>query len=369
MDGVESRMAALDDVVADLVAKTRAAASAPTRTLAEVTDFGDDPGSLRMLMHAPDGVGPGAPLVVVLHGCGQTAAGYAEAAGWIALSERYGFVVLCPEQRRSNNANGCFNWFSRDDVARGGGEAASIAAMVRHAVARHALDRSRVFVTGLSAGGAMAGVMLATYPELFAAGAIVAGLPFGAAEGMQEAFAAMRRAPVRSARAWGEMVRQAAPEPARRPRVAIWHGDGDTTVSPTAADALVLQWTELHGVDRAEQRSTASQRHRHTVWRGPDGEILVEAHRIAGLGHGTPIAAGGPDGCGTAAPWVLEAGVSSSLEIARFCGITERRRAADDDAGKNQAASGLGARRPSPAKVGGVADVISKALKQAGLLR
>ena len=118
----------------------------------------DNPGALRMLAFVPPGLAPGAPLVVVLHGCTQTAAGYDAAAGWSALATAHGFALLFPEQVRGNNANGCFNWFETGDSRRGGGEAASIAHAVAAAVAQHRLDPARVFITGLSAGGAMANI-------------------------------------------------------------------------------------------------------------------------------------------------------------------------------------------------------------------
>lgn len=133
-------------------------------TLTEVVRFEPNPGDLRMKLFLPESLSAGAPLVVVLHGCTQTAAGYADVAGWIALASELRFAVLCPEQTRANNANLCFNWFQPGDTTRGAGEAASIHAMVQWALGAHDLDPSRVFVTGLSAGGAMTAVMLATYP-------------------------------------------------------------------------------------------------------------------------------------------------------------------------------------------------------------
>jgi feruloyl esterase len=160
-----------------------------------------------MRIHLPDGLAARAPLVVVLHGCGQTADGYAAGSGWITLADRFGFALLCPEQTRNNNGNLCFNWFEPGDIARASGEAESIAAMVRHVIADHDLDGSRVFVTGLSAGGAMSVAMLATYPEMFAGGAVIAGLPYGSAGSMTEAFAAMNNSRTTTASAAGDAVR------------------------------------------------------------------------------------------------------------------------------------------------------------------
>src|ERR1700733_14442510 len=155
--------------------------------LAEIADFGANPGDLRMFAFVPEHLQPKPALVVVLHGCGQTAAGYDSGAGWSTLAKRYGFALLMPEQQPSNNAQGCFNWFNPEDTARGRGEAGSIRQMIARMVGDHGIDQGSIYVTGLSAGGAMTSVMLATYPDIFAGGAIIAGLPFGVATNVREA--------------------------------------------------------------------------------------------------------------------------------------------------------------------------------------
>jgi len=152
----------------------------PSR-LAETVDFGANPGALRMFSFVPNDMREPCALVVVLHGCTQTAAGYDMGAGWSMLAERYGFALLMPEQQPANNPNTCFNWFLPEDTTRDQGEAASIRQMIRHMARNANIDGKRIFVTGLSAGGAMTSVMLATYPEIFAGGAIIAGLPYGIA--------------------------------------------------------------------------------------------------------------------------------------------------------------------------------------------
>ena len=131
-------------------------------------------------------------LVVILHGCTQTAAGYDAAAGWSKLADEFGFAVLFPEQTRQNNPNLCFNWFSDSDIQRDRGEVRSIREMIDEMVSSHGVDPTRVSVTGLSAGGAMANAMLTAYPEVFAGGAIIAGLPYGVASSIPQAFDRMR---------------------------------------------------------------------------------------------------------------------------------------------------------------------------------
>jgi len=165
-----------------------------------VHEFGSNPGNLRMFTYLPPQHAANPPLVVVLHGCTQTAAGYDYGAGWSTLADRYGFALLLPEQQRSNNPNGCFKWFLPDDSRRARGEALSIRQMIETFVMDKKIDRDRVFITGLSAGGAMTSVMLACYPEVFAGGAIIAGLPYGAASNVQQAFESMFQSPSRSAR-------------------------------------------------------------------------------------------------------------------------------------------------------------------------
>src|SRR6476620_2929494 len=149
--------------------RTRFAGVEPTGRpprLRELTSFGRNPGELRMFVYAPEHLRPNAPLVIALHGCTQTAEEYDHGTGWSSLADELGFAVVYPQQQPTNNAKNCFSWFLRGDTVRGQGEALSIREMVDHAITKLASDRRKVFVTGLSACGAMASVMLATYPEI-----------------------------------------------------------------------------------------------------------------------------------------------------------------------------------------------------------
>src|SRR6202048_5409445 len=139
-----------------------------TNRLREIAAFGSNPGALRMFTYHPPHVSAQSALVVVLHACTQTAASYDLGAGWSTLADRYGFALLLPEQQRSNNPNGCFNWFLPEDTRRGRGEALSIRQMIETFVMDKKIDRGRVFITGLSAGGAMTSVKLARYSEAVA---------------------------------------------------------------------------------------------------------------------------------------------------------------------------------------------------------
>src|SRR5258708_25177266 len=150
-------------------------------------------------------------MVAVLHGCKQTAACYDLGAGWSTLADRYGFVLLLPQQQPANNPNKCFNWFLSRHIDRGKGEAMSIRQMVEAMARDHHIDPGRIFVTGLSAGGAMTSVMLATYPDTFAAGAVIAGLPYRTATNVNEPFESMFKVRPRTAREWGDCGRAASP--------------------------------------------------------------------------------------------------------------------------------------------------------------
>ncbi len=283
--------------------------------LAELDVAFANPGGLRMRTFVPAGLASGAPLVVVLHGCTQSAAGYDRAAGWSALATSHGFALLFPEQVRSNNPNGCFNWFAASDTRRGSGEVASVAGAVAAMTAQHRLDRSRVFVTGLSAGGAMANALLASYPDLFAGGAIVAGLPFGAAAGVGEALAAMAHPAALAGDQLGEKVRAASTFTGPWPRVMVWHGGDDRTVSRLNGLAVAEQWANVHG-------ATPTREEDRTVWRNAGGVAVVEFNEVAGMGHGTPIDS--RDG-GTPAPFMLDVGIASSARIAAFWGLGDAR--------------------------------------------
>lgn len=287
--------------------------------LTPLSGFGSNPGALKAHVFVPDDLPAGAPLVVVLHGCTQTAADYDHGSGWSRLAERHGFAVLYPEQQRANNPNLCFNWFQPGDIARDAGESLSIRQMVARIAADHAIDPARIHVTGLSAGGAMASVMLAAYPEVFAGGAIVAGLAHGVARTIPEAFDRMRGHGMPAEAELQRLLRDAAEHDGPWPTVSIWQGSADMTVAPANADAVAAQWRGVHGVGRTPARSTTAGAHHHEAWSDAQGRVVVERHTIVGMGHGTPLDATGGDA--VAGPFMLDVGIDSTARIAAFFGV------------------------------------------------
>ncbi|MBS9476948.1 PHB depolymerase family esterase [Ancylobacter sp. VKM B-3255] len=287
--------------------------------LAVLADFGSNPGALTARFYLPPDLPPGAPLVVVLHGCTQNAAGYDHRAGWSTLADEAGFALLYPEQSRLNNPNLCFNWFRPGDARRDAGEALSIRQMIDALGQVHAIDSARVFITGLSAGGAMTSVMLAAYPEVFAGGAIIAGLAYGCASTVPEAFDCMRGQGAASDEELWALLREASDHGGPWPRIAIWQGSADHTVAPSNAEDIAAQWRHVHHLGETPTREEMLGVRARRTWCNGAGEAVIELNTVASMGHGTPLG----DGLGVPGPYMLDVGISSTREIARFWGLAD----------------------------------------------
>jgi poly(hydroxyalkanoate) depolymerase family esterase len=299
--------------------------------LTEVSGFGSNPGNLTMCTYVPENLETSRPLVVALNGCNQQAADYDDETGWIKFADRHQFALLLPQQKEANNMSKCFNWFALDDIERDQGEALSIRQMVDKMAYDNGIDPQKVYVTGLSAGGGMAAVMLATYPDVFAGGAIIAGIPYRCATTVGEALGQCgvslvpgQLVPMKdlSPDTWGNLVRNSSNHNGSFPRVSIWQGTNDTTVNPADQQELVDQWTNVSGIDQTPDIEDTINGHEHKLYKNDNGDTLVETVLISGMGHGTPIDPRDVDDpCGSAAPFILDVRICSSFHIIKFWGL------------------------------------------------
>ena len=206
------------------------------------------------------------PLVVMLHGCKQDPDDFAAGTRMNPLADSQQVLVLYPAQARSANGFGCWNWFNRDDQERGAGEPAILAGMIQDVVAKHAVDPQRVYVAGLSAGGAMALILARTYPELLAAAGVHSGLAYGVAQDMITAMGVMKRGPGKRALAAPAKGGKKGAKPAASVPLIVFHGDNDDTVHP------------LNGEQVIEQALAASP----VVQGGQGAGIVLEQGKVAG---------------------------------------------------------------------------------------
>jgi poly(hydroxyalkanoate) depolymerase family esterase len=220
------------------------------------------PLSYRLYVPRPiDLDGPPA-LLVALHGCTQTAADFAAGTRFDALADRYGLVVLYPEQSPLANPRRCWNWFLPDHQTRSAGEPASILELVDAIAMQNGVDRKRIFVCGLSAGAAMAAILAEQAPDIFAAVGIMSGVALHSSHDVESAYEAMRGE--RDYATIGKLIAAHPPASYQRLRVLIWTGEEDTTVAPTNAAVLAQQFRAL-GCARVELRTISGLGH---AWSG-----------------------------------------------------------------------------------------------------
>jgi poly(hydroxyalkanoate) depolymerase family esterase len=248
-------------------------------------------------------------LIVMLHGGTQDADDFAAGTRMNALAEEHGFIVAYPSQSKAANASLCWNWFSPENQMRGRGEPAIIAGITSEIISEYAVDPARVFVAGLSAGGAMAAVMGATYPDLYAAVGIHSGLPYRSAADLPSAFAAMRGDARLRGRRSGRSRGTGDDSP--RIRTIVFHGDADNIVHPSNAANMVKAERAGESFERAEARHAAIRAHTRTVTRDKTGAVVVEQWLIHGSGHAW--SGGSPDGT-----YTDPHGPDASREILRF---------------------------------------------------
>ena len=249
--------------------------------------FTCEAGSMHYKLFIPAGVRARAPLIVMLHGCTQSPDDFARGTRMNALAQEHGYVVAYPAQSKGKNPSKCWNWFRSGDQQRGQGEPAMLAALTRHLVEAHRLDERRVYVAGLSAGGAMAAVLANTYPDVYAAIGVHSGLPFGVARDLPSAFAAMKQ---------GAMpVATAATTRTDSVPAIVFHGDRDTTVDPCNGVAVVEQCmgtaaaenTEFVGTRATVERGSVpgGRSYTRTIFSNAEGTVVAEQWLVHGAGH------------------------------------------------------------------------------------
>jgi poly(hydroxyalkanoate) depolymerase family esterase len=249
--------------------------------------YGNHAGTRPYKLYIPSGyAGKPLPLIVMLHGCTQTADDFAAGTRMNALAEERGCFVLYPAQTRAANRSRCWNWFKRGDQRRDKGEPAILVGMTRECMSRYAINPRRVYVAGLSAGGAMAAVLAAAYPDLYAAVGIHSGLAVGSAHDVPSAFAAMQGMP-----ATGSAARGKTPGPV--PAI-VFHGDHDKTVHPGNGERLIQESVDLAAASSVERgKVPGGHAYTRTVHRDATGRIVLEHWLVHGAGHawsgGSPL--------------------------------------------------------------------------------
>lgn len=266
------------------------APQASAASLVEVTNFGNNPGGMRMHVYVPD-TRPAKPAIVVaMHGCGGSGPGFYSGSEFASLANRRGFIVIYPSAQQQAGFGKCFDTWSAAAKQRGGGsDPVSIVSMVTYVQQRYSGDPNRVYATGSSSGGMMTQHMLALYPDVFKAGAAFMGVPFNcfanAADfpppGSKCTNGTMNRTPQQ----WGDAVRNAFPGfTGQRPRIQLWHGTNDTLVPYSLLQESIEQWTNVFGLSQTPT-STDTPRQNWNRRRYAD---KVEAYSIQGAGHSLP---------------------------------------------------------------------------------
>jgi poly(hydroxyalkanoate) depolymerase family esterase len=253
--------------------------------------------------------GEAMPLVVMLHGCTQSPDDFAAGTRMNMLAEEHGCLIAYPGQTQAANAQKCWNWFSPGDQQRGRGEPALIAGVTEQVMRDHAVDRRRVYVAGLSAGGAAAAIMGMAYPDLFAAVGVHSGLVCGAARDMPSAFAAMRQgAAVVAQRGGGSAT---AGDRCTIPTI-VFHGDKDGTVHPRNGDQVIEQ-SGAEGLRSEVLRGQVPGGHAYSriLHAGTAGQVVLEQWVVHGAGHAW-------SGGSSAGSYTDPRGPDASREMLRF---------------------------------------------------
>lgn len=277
-----------------------------------LTEFGANPGSLSASYYSP--AQPSSALVVLLHGCVQNGEQLARKSGLLALAKKHNFALLVPQQSEKNNIKRCFNWYSSDDFTKGEGESLSLKNMIAGLQLKLASDN--VYIIGLSGGGAMASIMLANYPELFTAGAVVAGIPFPCADGLITGISCMKNGPSQTASELAVQIKKLHPKQTVWPKLSIWTGMEDKIVNPVNAQIFAQQWVALLALSRKPLIANHAT-YKITSWQDAEQHTQVELVEVSGQGHGIMVNPNTALG-GEVADYLLAAPISTAMHLVNF---------------------------------------------------
>ncbi|MBF6023955.1 extracellular catalytic domain type 1 short-chain-length polyhydroxyalkanoate depolymerase [Lysobacter niastensis] len=294
--------------------------------LTEDTGFGTNPGNLRMFYYVPSGLPADAPLVVVAPGCGQTAQEMADATGWTTLAWRDKFALVFPQTSTANEpTGGCFRTWMPEHQARDAGEPLSVRQMIERMRALYPLSTTRTYITGMSSGGHLTNVMLATYPDVFAAGAPQSSFPYKCAMAFSELSICAQAGRNYTALQWGNLARSGYPGySGPRPQVQIWHGSLDPLIYLPNQYQQVMQWTNVHGIDAVVDWSDYLLFHVRNSYKTIAGTTKVQTITVQNMGHYIAVDPGlGPQQCGAISAYSADFNICSAYWIGRFFDVVD----------------------------------------------
>jgi len=294
----------------------------------KIKKFGKNRGNLKMFVHHKNLPDTGkVPLVVVLHGCNQKAAGVAALTGWNKLAGINDFVVLYPQQRNINNPNLCFNWFKKRDIRKNKGECASIMQMINYCLKNYPIDTNNIFITGVSAGAAMSVAMMATYPDVFKMGAVFAGGAYRLGTNPVGAFRVMLGRKNKTVEKLTKNVRKQNPGyEGKYPPLIIYQGQSDPVVAPRNAHILAAQWAGLFQADTTNHYSENAYMGIDDITRreyhDTSGNMYMVMYLIEKLGHRVLVKPGDDDNeGGRTGLYGADKGFHSTYQTAKEFGI------------------------------------------------
>jgi len=274
-----------------------------------LTNFGVNPGSLEASYYTPQK--KTSSLVVLLHGCTQNGKQLAKQSGLLGLAEQHKFSLLIPQQGLMNNIKRCFNWYSEDDNNKDKGENLSLKNMITSL--KEKSGSKNVYIIGLSAGGAMTSSLLVNYPELFTAGAVIAGVPYVCADGFFSAISCMKNGPPQNSNALMILAKKLNPQQTQWPQLSVWTGNKDNVVNSKNATYLAQQWVKITNINTPAKIESFTG-YKISQWQNNHQQIQVELVQLDNLGHGITVNPEEKNG-GEVADYLLTAPISTIKHV------------------------------------------------------